>query len=79
MKLDSLYETIAIALDVDADKIKSKTTSEDIEEWDSIGHLSILVALDEKLDGKISKIKEFAEADTIEKIVNLLKLNKLIK
>jgi acyl carrier protein len=50
----------------------------EIEEWDSLGHLAILVALDKKFNGKVSKIDEMASADTVKKIINLLKLNKLI-
>ena len=79
MKIEELYEIIATALEIESKKIHIGTVAEDLEEWDSLGHLSILVAVDEKLSGQISNIEEFAVADSVEKIVNLLKVNKLLK
>ena len=50
----------------------------EIEEWDSFGHLNILVALDKKFDGKIASIDEMSSAITVKDIIKLLTLNKLI-
>ena len=50
----------------------------EIDEWDSFGHLEILVALDKKFDGKVASINEMASATTVEKIIKLLKIKKLI-
>ena len=50
----------------------------DIEEWDSFGHLGILVALDKKFDGKVASISEMASATTVKKMIDLLISNKLI-
>ena len=47
--------------------------------WDSLGHLSILVKLDQALGGKCSKISELSNATSISSIKEVLKLNNLFK
>ena len=47
--------------------------------WDSLGHLSILVKLDQSLGGKCSKITEFSKATSINSIKEVLKSNNLFK
>ena len=47
--------------------------------WDSLGHLSILVKLDEALGGKCSKIKELSKVNSINSIKEVLKSNNLFK
>ncbi len=50
-----------------------------VEGWDSMGHLGILVALDEKLDGKAADIEELAMADSVQSIADILKSHGLVK
>ena len=47
--------------------------------WDSLGHLSILVKLDQELSGKCSKIKELSKATSVNSIKEVLKSNNLFK
>ena len=47
--------------------------------WDSLGHLSILIKLDQKLGGKCSKIQELSKATSINEIKKVLKSNNLFK
>jgi len=47
--------------------------------WDSLGHLSILVKLDQVLDGKCSNIKELSKATSITSIKEVLISNNLFK
>ena len=47
--------------------------------WDSLGHLSILVKLDQVLEGKCSKITELSKATSIDSIKNVLKSNDLFE
>lgn len=60
-------------------KINVKSSSRNTPEWDSLAHLNILTILDKKLKGKTSKIRSLAEADSVIKILKVLKLEKLIK
>lgn len=64
-------------------KLKEKhlapdSSKEDIEEWDSLGRLSILVALDKFFNGKVAGINDLANADSIEKILKTLKEHSLM-
>ena len=47
--------------------------------WDSLGHLSILIKLDQVLGGKCSKITELSKATSIDAIKEVLKSNNLFK
>lgn len=69
-------EVIAIietALEMKSGLLNETTRSEEVENWDSLGQLSILVALDKLFDGKISNLTEMAEADSMPKILDILK------
>ena len=60
-------------------KIDLKSSSRNIEEWDSLGQLSILTTLDKKFKNKASKLTKLATAETVKDIVAVLKKAKLIK
>jgi hypothetical protein len=60
-------------------KITKTSTSNNTEKWDSLGQLQLLASLDKHTKGKTSKINNLAEADTIKKIINILKKNKILK
>lgn len=60
-------------------KIDINSSSNNIEEWDSVGQLIILSNLDKKLKGATSNISSIATADSVKKIISILKKNKLIK
>ena len=54
------------------------SSSNDVEEWDSLGHLDILVGLDKLFDGKLASIKNMATANSVRVILKILKDNSLI-
>jgi acyl carrier protein len=60
-------------------KINLKSNADNSQGWDSLGQLSILTALDKKLKGKTSKLGTLAVADSVGKILKILKSNKLLK
>jgi hypothetical protein len=77
----SQSEVIAVvenALEMKPGLLGENTRAEEVEMWDSLGHLSILVALDKLFDGKIASINEMAEADSMTKILNILKQKSLL-
>jgi len=75
---EEVFICIAQALEINPKKINIHSKTLDVEEWDSFGHLAILVALDKKFDGKVASISEMASATTFKKIIDLLISNKLI-
>ena len=66
------------ALEIKAGLLRENTCAEEVSTWDSLGQLSILVALDKLFDGKIANITDIAEADSVPKILNILKRHSLL-
>ena len=60
MTEEKFLSVVSIALEVDATEIALSTKMYDIENWDSLGQLSILTALDQNTDGKASSISTLA-------------------
>jgi acyl carrier protein len=48
-----------------------------VEAWDSLGHLSILTALDEALEGRTAEIEALAMARSVREIVDTLRSHEL--
>ena len=72
-----LINLIARSLKIDSKKLSLKTKIDEIEEWDSLGHLAVFFSIDKETKGKASKIKKLAESKSIEHIFDQLKKNKL--
>ena len=66
------------ALEIKNGQLGENTRAEEIASWDSLGQLSILVALDKLFDGKIANITAMATADSMPKILNILKQYSLL-
>ena len=47
-------------------------------EWDSLGHLSILTALDDATGGKASSISDLGDASSVSEIISILDGESLI-
>lgn len=73
-----VMEIIETALEMNSGLLYETTRSEEVENWDSLGQLSILVALDKLFDGKIANLTQMAEADSMPKILDILKQHSLI-
>jgi acyl carrier protein len=66
------------ALKIKPGVLLESTRAEEVDNWDSLGQLSILVALDRLFDGKIVNIADMAEADSMPKIFDILKRHSLL-
>ena len=76
MTKEDLCSLIKNALDAD-DEIDMNSSSDNIPEWDSLGHLSVLTALDDATGGKASSLSDLSEATSVIKIVNILESNEI--
>lgn len=76
-KVDVLA-AVESALSIAPGTLDINARAEDVEGWDSIGQLSILVALDRLFDGKIANISEIALAYSLQDIFEVLENNALI-
>jgi acyl carrier protein len=74
---EKLKNLISKILKVKKDKITLNTGINNLEQWDSLAHLSILTEIDNFSKGKASKIKGLSNANTVKEILKLLKNNKL--
>jgi acyl carrier protein len=73
----TVMEIIEKALELKPGILKEDSDSERMEDWDSLGQLSILVALDKHFEGKISSLSEIADANSVPKILTVLKKNSI--
>ena len=74
-----VLSAIESALELDSRSIDMEAVSEDVEGWDSIGHLSILAALDSLFEGRVTEIEEIATADSVPKILVALRQHSLLE
>lgn len=58
--------------------VTRESTRDDIEAWDSLGHLAILAALDEHFHGKVGDIKEIASVESVTDILQILHNHSLV-
>lgn len=70
--MDRLISEIAQALELPAGSISESSSSDNVDMWDSLGHLSILARLDTLIDGVTDRIPELATALSVQDIRKLL-------
>ena len=79
MNQKKFIELVAKSLNLEISKVNMSLKLGDIQEWDSLGHLSILTSLDKATKGKSSKIPGLGTQDSLKKIWKKLVDNKLMK
>lgn len=70
-----IVEGIAEALEVDVSRITLDTVSSDIEEWDSLGHISVMSFLDRSFGEITERVPDFASATSVREIIDLVTRN----
>jgi acyl carrier protein len=66
-----LQEIMATALELPTGAIRENSTMDEIEEWDSLGHVHIMVALEQAFDLYMD-VDDFAELDSVPAILKYL-------
>ena len=77
MTKNDLFSLIKNALDTE-EEIDTDSSAENVSEWDSLGHLSVLTALDEATNGKASSLNDLSSATSVIKIIEILESNEII-
>lgn len=72
---EQLQDIIAATLKVSADTVTRDTTMDDIEEWDSLGHVHIMVALEEAFDLYMD-VDDFGQLTSVPAILHYLETEK---
>lgn len=76
ISLKDLINIISKSLNLKTKKLNENSKSKDFEEWDSLGQLSIITALDKKLKGKVN-LDIISDAKSVKEIFDYLKKKKL--
>lgn len=69
----ALIAGIAESLEVDISSVSIDTVSSDLEEWDSLGHISIMSYLDKTYGDITERVPDFASATSVREVLELLK------
>ena len=72
MNKEEVYKIIGQVLNMEAEEITAETSVETVPNWDSLAHINILTALDEKASGKIAEIEDFMDATSVQEICDTL-------
>ena len=75
---DDLLRVIEKALESGSGSVGPEARAEDVEGWDSLGHLSILTALDVLFEGKVGGIEELASTTSVREILAALRRHSLM-
>ena len=77
MEKEKLFEIFSEAIGVDKSKVSYDSSSDNLPEWDSLGHLTFLSALDEETDGKSAEISELTNTYNLKEIKHILEKNNI--
>ena len=72
MTQNEFLKAIADALGVSVEQVTMQSSQSDLENWDSLGHLTILQALDEKTNGRLDAAKGVGTSTTAQSLWNSL-------
>ncbi len=74
----TVIATIERALDLQKGSLGENSSSAEISQWDSLGQVDIIMALNVLFDGTIFPIPEMASADSVSKILVILRRHLLL-
>lgn len=75
MSASKIIEIFEDILDKESGKINLNSTPKDIEEWDSVATINIIVAIEDEFGIKF-KLKDVQEAKSVKDFVELVEANK---
>jgi acyl carrier protein len=68
---ESVSSLIAMSFGISKDRISSSTRQADIPEWDSVGHLNLMLALEDTFGIRLD-VDDMKRLTTVEAILNYL-------
>ena len=75
MEKEKLFTLFSDAVGVSKDKLSFETSTENLPEWDSLGFLTFLSALDDETNGSSAEITDLTEASSLQEVYDILKKN----
>lgn len=73
-----VMSAIETALGLSPGSVTAESSMKNTDDWDSLNHLNILVALDTQFNGKVAEIEEMATANSVKNILSILRQHSLI-
>jgi acyl carrier protein len=76
--LDSrLVEAVASVFGLSNDEVKPESSQENIADWDSVGHVTLILAIEDACGGRFStaQIPELTSVAAIQRVLDKLKLS----
>ncbi len=70
-RLEGVQKAFASSFGVDPARITEATLPEDVKKWDSLGHMTLVAALEENF-GLQFEVEEIMEMATVEAILKIL-------
>jgi len=61
------------------DLVTFESNMDNISDWDSLGHLSLLIVLDKATNGRSSELVELPACTSLKQVFDVLKKNNLAK
>ncbi len=74
----TVLSCIETALGLSRGSLKENSSSSEINNWDSLGQVDIIMALDVLFGGRVNSISEMADANSIPEIFSILRRNHLL-
>lgn len=69
---EQLQEAIAQTLNVSSETVTKTSTHEDVAGWDSVGHVNVMMALEQTFDVQL-EVEDFPMLDSVPGILAYLK------
>ena len=76
--VSQVTEIIAQALGLAPGSVQAEDTIDSFEAWDSLGHLSILTALEKTFGNQVAQVSGLAKATSVKAILALLQEHRII-
>lgn len=74
--IEDVKAAIATTFDIPVEAVRADSSSEAIEQWDSIGHINLVMALEQRLGLKFT-IEEIMEMKTIAAICKVVESKRI--
>lgn len=68
---DKVQDTIATTLNVPGKRIREQTAADDLEEWDSLGQINLMMTLEQTFDISLD-VEDFQNLSSVPAIVEYL-------
>ena len=77
MEKEKLFSLFSEAMGVSKDQLSFETSTENLPEWDSLGFLTFLSALDDETNGSSAEITDLTEASSLKELYDILEKNNI--